>query len=919
MSNTMTQQAFDNKLTSEIAEYFFNSQQASALTKDTLGGKAFNMAWLTRNGFPVPNWYVLTTDAFKTQLRSCDLEQWIDEQVKELSAESDAIQVATVANTIQSKIDEYPLADEIKHTIASGLPKTMTEDFVAVRSSIVGEDAEGASFAGQMDSYLYQKGLDAIYDSVMGVLKSAFNQRALMYRLQKGLPIRDIQAAVIIQEMIDGEVSGVMFTAHPITGSRKHCLISGAWGCGEGIVSGICNTDEFSIHLEKDEIESQINEKDLALVFDQESGLNTKEITVEATKQTQACLTNSSLLKLKSIGKDIAERYQSPQDIEWTFVNDTFYILQTRPITSLPEISNPNDKQVVWDNSNIQESYCGVTTPLTFSFANKAYATVYEQTLRLLGVNEQELKNHQNMLDNMLGLINGRVFYNINNWYRGLLFLPSFSENKADMERMMGLEDPVDMISDRTLTGAEKLKRLPQVFKALYQLLKGFRNMDRLVLEFRQSFQDIYKSINRNQLHTYSVGELIELSRDLDKRLLEEWTTPIINDFYVMMMNGKVHRALSKAGIENVEVLQNNLMSGEEGIESTEPTKMLLSMCDDIRKNSSLKVLIEDTANEVLLDVLQSSNPNFYQRCMEYIELYGDRTMGELKLESITLRQDASFMFAILKNFLSREDLSLQTLAENEARFRQESEEEAFTAITKQSGRRALGKFKKDLNKLRDAVKNRENMRLARTRMFGLYRDIYLEIGNQLQLSGLLQDARDIFYLTVEEMYAYYDGRSVTTKFKPLVAIRKDEFEQYHADDLPHHFWTHGPVYLHNTFEYPHSAPETEIDDDSILKGTGCYPGIVEKQIRLIFSPEDELSVNGDILCTVRTDPGWAPLFPTAGGIVVERGSTLSHSAVVARELGIPAIVGVPGLTSILRDRQTIKMDGSTGEIKRLD
>ena len=165
-------------------------------------------------------------------------------------------------------------------------------------------------------------------------------------------------------------------------------------------------------------------------------------------------------------------------------------------------------------------------------------------------------------------------------------------------------------------------------------------------------------------------------------------------------------------------------------------------------------------------------------------------------------------------------------------------------------------------------------------------------------------------------MYAWYDGRAVQTNLRGLVTLRKEEYASYEAEDLAHHFWTYGMVYHHNSYAYPYQETlQTEGD----LTGVGCYPGIVEQKIRLIFTPDDELSLNGQILCTVRTDPGWAPLFPTAGGILVERGSTLSHSAVVARELGIPAIVGIPNITKILQDGERVRMDGALGTIVRLE
>jgi len=909
-----------------IADLFLTSEQAVKADENILGGKAKNLAWLSRQGLPVPRWWVLTTLSFSEQLSALNITEWVQQELTKLDAGDNKVNskvnnsvISQVATNIQKAIGEQPLTTEIQKLIRASLPAEILNDTsLAIRSSVVGEDAEGASFAGQMDSYLYQQGEEAIFASIIKVMQSAFNHRALAYRIHKGLDISDIRAAIIIQEMVDADVAGVMFTANPATGNRREAMISSTWGCGEGIVSGACNTDETTVGLFEDNIDTLINAKDTKFIFDEASSHGAKEVAVEDAQQTIACLADQQVLKLRDLGLQIAKTYQIPQDIEWCLKDNQFYILQARPVTTLPPLNSDQDDVVVWDNSNIQESYCGVTTPLTFSFANKAYKTVYEQTLRLLGVSESVVQDHQGMLENMLGLIHGRVYYNINNWYRGLLFLPSFKTNKSDMERMMGLTDPVDMIQDQELSNKDKLKKIPQILRALYAMFSRFRNMDKLVQEFRDLFQQQYKSVNRQTLHTLTIGQLINESRRLDKSLLENWTTPIVNDFYVMMMNGRVHRWLEKISVENPEVVQNNLLSGEEGIESTEPTKFLLRMCDYLRQNSITEQLVLNSENSVLLGLIQTQDAEFYKQCNSYIELYGDRTMGELKLESITLRQDASFMFAILKNFLAKSDLTLATLAENEAKFRGEAEESVIPLIKKDLGSRALKKFNKDLSALRDAIRNRENMRLARTRMFGLYRDIYVEIGEQLAFYGKLSEARDIFYLSIEEIYAYKDGRAVQTQFQPLVDSRKEEFSSYEAEDLPHHFWTKGAVYCNNEFEYPHQNEDVDLNAAQ-LKGTGCYPGIVEQKIRLIFSPEDELSLDGQILCTVRTDPGWAPLFPTAGGIIVERGSTLSHSAVVARELGIPAIVGVPELTKILQDQELVRMNGTTGKIERLD
>jgi pyruvate,water dikinase len=364
---------------------FLSSQQAVKAQEDLLGGKAKNLAWLSRQGLPVPKWWVLTTVGFTEQLNALGITQWVQTELSKLTLTGQTIDnqvIEAVANNIQTAIAEQPLTPEIKQLIRERLPsEILTNTSLAIRSSVVGEDAEGASFAGQMDSYLYQQGEDAIFASIIKVMQSAFNHRALAYRIHKGLEISDIRAAIIIQEMVDADVAGVMFTANPATGNRQEAMISSTWGCGEGIVSGACNTDETTVGLFENKIDTLVNTKDSQFIFDSASSHGAKEVSVDAEKQNIACLTDQQVLQLRDIGLQIAKTYQVPQDIEWCLKDDTFYILQARPVTSLPPLNSHEDDVVIWDNSNIQESYCGVTTPLTFSFANKAYKTVYEQTL----------------------------------------------------------------------------------------------------------------------------------------------------------------------------------------------------------------------------------------------------------------------------------------------------------------------------------------------------------------------------------------------------------------------------------------------------------------------------------------------------------------------------------------------------------
>jgi rifampicin phosphotransferase len=374
---------------------------------------------------------------------------------------------------------------------------------------------------------------------------------------------------------------------------------------------------------------------------------------------------------------------------------------------------------------------------------------------------------------------------------------------------------------------------------------------------------------------------------------------------------------LQKAEISEPNLWQNKLLSGEPGIESTQPTKLLLKIAGQIRKNPEIRTLFNSLPADKILIALKRDYKSIYENCLQYIELYGDRTMGELKLETKTLKQDSSFMFKILKNYIEAEHLDIAMLEESEQKMRYEAERHCFEKIRKAKGVLTLYQFKKDLKKFRSGVRNRENMRLARTRMFGLYRSVYHEIGNQLEMNKIISSSEDIFYLTRQEILDFCEGRAVSNHIKEIIKVRKQEYSYYERQDTLNHFAISKPTGMHMD-KLKVNKPEVQPFGDK-LKGIGCYPGVVESTVQVLKSHNEEVTINGKILCAVRTDPGWAPLFPTCKGILVERGSTLSHSAVVARELGIPAIVGIKDLCHILKSGDMVRMDGGSGEIQVLD
>ncbi|MBN4077349.1 hypothetical protein JYT19_00390 [Sulfobacillus acidophilus] len=872
------------------------------LKKDFIGGKAFGLHQLQKNQSNTPPWFVLTNTSFENHL----LQNNIFDTLKKSLLNANKSNLSQVSKNARELILKTKLNNELKSTLVGILPKIGNAPF-AIRSSMVGEDSKSHSFAGQLESFLHQHTLDDLEESILKCWASAFSARVLKYKLQAKQKLCMPKMGVIVQKMLSSQVSGVLFTANPLSGNQSQCLLSAAWGQGEGIVSGECNTDEFVYHHTNGEISFTIAQKDLQILPAEINGL--KQFPVSLEKQNIRCLSKEQVSDICSQGISFAKKFNQPLDIEWSIENGQIHFLQARPITKLPKAQNQDGPKIVFDNSNIQESYCGVTTPLTFSFATSAYASVYEQTMRAVYISQRTINEHKKTLENLLGLIHGRIYYNINNWYKGLLLLPSFGKNKEDMEKMMGLQDPVDFIVDNNFSLFQKLKKFPRLFLTFCLAKRKFSHIFYLVKEFTNNFEKSYKEFNRNELKNLTFSQLMQKLEFLRLYFLQKWHTPIVNDFYVMMSMGKLRRVISRSGIKNADETLANLLCGEDGIESTEPTHTLMRLANEIRKNHNLKLLFAKD-NSIIEKELKQESISLWEKIETYVERYGDRCAGELKLETISLREDRSFIYNILKAYIKREHLDPKVLLRQEKKKRKETED----ILRESLGTFDSLKLGKTLYNARLSVKNRENMRLARTRLFGLYRDVYKTIGLKLEQAGMLNNHRDIFYLTVDEIESYHEGRSVNANLKAIAEVRKNEFQNYQKMDLPHHFETIGPVYHGNSYEAKQDLSENVKTDN--LKGTGCYPGIVKAPIKVVLDPNENIDLSGKILVTLRTDPGWAPLFPSCSGIIVERGSTLSHSAIVARELGIPAIVGVKNLLKIIKDGQLVQMNGATGNVE---
>lgn len=838
-----------------------------------LGGKGANLARLEALGMPVPPWYAITTRAF--QAMTPKLEQ------------------------------------EVKRAHASRIEE---DAYVAVRSSAVGEDAAGESFAGLHDSFLYIKGWDRLFEAIRRVWASAYNERALAYRRAKGIPLDRIAVAVVVQRMVDAHAAGVLFTANPNDGNVYEAVVSSLWGAGEGLVSVGLDADTFTVDKETLDVREQIAMKTERLVLNEAAGGGLLRTEIPPDLREAPSLTTDQVKELVKAGLDLERHFRRPQDIEFAVDRaGKLYLLQARPVTTVEELGPAAGNRLLWDNSNIIESYSGVTSPMTFSFIRRAYSIVYHCFAEVMGIDAATVRANRDVFDNMLGLFRGQVYYNLFNWYRLVRLFPGFNYNKAFMESMMGVREG---LQEEGVSGVQRYTReLPALLRLVGRSTLNFLRIRRIVSDFQAHFREHYERWSALDFRAMAPHELGGLYREMEEKLLWQWKAPIINDFFVMVFYGTLKKLCANWCGDEAGSLQNDLIVGEGGIESTEPTRMLLRLASQARKTPELRRLLLERSPEDLVQEVPTRFPDFGAEIRRYLDLYGFRGVNELKLEEPSVKDRPAFVYQILRNYLTGDPsaLDLSAIGEREQRIRREAEERAFAAI----GPFRAVIFRKVLNNARLGVKNRENLRFARTRIYGLLRELLRAVGEHFAAEGILDAPHDIFYLNLDEVWDYTRGRAVTTNLKALAALRREEFDAYRreAERMPaDRFETWGLPYHRNRFQgRPRPAVERE---DGLLRGIGCSPGVVTKPVKVIRTPSEDARLEGEILVAERTDPGWVPLYPSVSGLLIERGSILSHSAIVAREMGIPTIVGILGLTSILKTGQVVTMDGAAGTVE---
>lgn len=843
-----------------ISSYKYKTTE---ITTDIVGGKAHNLFELNSLRLNVPPFVVIPSDSLTENAQ---------------------------------KLNEA-LNDEFIASIAKNLKGA---SFFAVRSSATDEDGSQFSFAGQFETYLFVPQIQ-LAEKIKLVWLSAQSDRVKAYRQQNNLaPHQGI--AVIVQTMIEADAAGVAFGINPTNGNANEKIISSVWGLGEGLVSGELNADTYIVSSNK--IVSQIAKKEEKIIWNKTDLGGIEKTKLKAEESEKSSLTDAQIHDIANMLGLLDMHYGQPQDVEFALYQNTMYLLQTRPITTLNIQESTQGDKIIWDNSNIIESYPGVTSPLTFSFITKMYEAVYIQLSELLGVSQKDIEKNKQVFANMLGLLDGRVYYNLLSWYKALAMLPGYALNAEFMERMMGVKERFELKDYKPQSAfAERLR----VLKMVWVMLRNFRQLNKMRTTFQAEFNLVMRHYNAIDLNDKTPEELMNLYLNFEQTLLIKWKAPLVNDFFAMIFFGVTQKLTEKYKLP--PGIHNDLLCGARDIISTEPIRLSRNISAEILKHPSAKALFLNNEAAKVWNELENVSAEIKNQIKDYIAVFGERCVGELKLETKTYKQAPELFIRIIQGYVRQGIDNSETQSNIDITMREEAEKGVRTQLKHQPLKKFI--FNYFLSRARVLVSARENLRFERTRGFGKVREIFNALDTKLLNAGLIENKRDIFFLTKEEIFDFIKGTAVTPNLKSLINMRKMEYANFEKNVPNERITTYGIVYHANDFY----TKENNITPQGDMQGLGCCPGKVRARVQVVRNPTEVEDLNGDILVTSSTDPGWVTLFPTASGILVERGSLLSHSAIVSREMGKPCIVGITGLLARLKTGDEVEMDGKTGVV----
>jgi pyruvate,water dikinase len=868
------------------------------------GGKGANLAALVRAGFRVPAGFIVGTEAYRTflaanQIQPKLLAQGIDaDDPVALEAISAEIRGLFTLGSLPAELDTLIRAAYAELANHGAWPP------VAVRSSATAEDLPGLSFAGQQDTYLNVVGPDALIDAIKRCWGSLWTARAMGYRARNHIAPDGVALAVVVQVMIDSEVSGVLFTANPLTGRRDEIVIDASFGLGEAIVSGQVEPDHYVVDQRNMRITARkLGAKALAII--PVSGGGTTQV---ARTGDQQALTDAQILELARVAKDVAAHFGSPQDIEWAWASGQLYLLQSRPITSLyplPDLPyNPDDLRVYFSFNSVQ----GVPEPLTPA-GRSLFPILGAGILHLL---RSRLTPHE-----AIPAAGGRLFLDATIMARDRrlrrVALTIFANiDPGAQQALAGLIEEGRIATQDVLNPVGILRLLAHFAPVIVGGLRTWLNPQR----------GRERAISRAEHFVAQVRQQMAAARSLADRLsviercgVQAIRAMLLNSIGPALIPGLLSQAIvdrwlqAWAGVERGTV--RRLLRGLPGNVTVEMDLHLWAAAQAISADATAKAALLSQPADALADAFQHGElPGSAQHALaRFLDRYGMRAVGEIDIGKPRWREDPRSIIQTLTSYLRIEDPQLAP----DRLFREAAAESEGLAVEyvaearRRKGRLRAALLGSAIRRMRALSGLREMPKYMMVKMFDIFRTALTESGRALAEQGKLVQAEDIFFVPLDTLKTFSQG--IPVDLKEVVARERADYERECARrQVPRLLLSTGEVFYEGI-----RRAGSEAHDSHSLVGDGVSPGVVEGRVHVVLDPRGVRLEPGEILVCPATDPGWTPLFLSAGGLVMELGGMVTHGSVVAREYGIPAVVGVHDATTRLATGQRVRVDGSQG------
>jgi rifampicin phosphotransferase len=868
--------------------YTFGFQEIDKTRLEIAGGKGANLGELTGvEGISVPDGFCISTEAFKRIIGETPSINELLDRLSLLKPE-ERDKIGELSGAIRRAIEEAPMPEDISEEIIRHLAGLGEKNAFAVRSSATAEDLPNASFAGQHDSYLNITGREEILEHISKCWASLFTERAVIYRMQNGFDHRKVQLAVVIQKMIFSDAAGIMFTADPFTSNRKVLSIDAGFGLGEALVSGLVNADVYKVR-DGMIIDKKISAKKLAIYAAQAGG--TKEEEIEPESQKRPALTDEQILSLARIGRKIEEHFGSPQDIEWCLVDERFYIVQSRPITTLFPVPEENDRENhVYVSVGHQQMMTDAMKPLGLSF----WLLTTPASMRTAG---------------------GRLFVDV----APMLASPAGRETLINV---LGKSDP--LIKDALTTIVERegfIQPLPDnrneqgsgkgnQDKSLrdYQTLKEYDPaiVSDLIKRREKSVEELKQNIK-----TKSGPELFDFILEDISQLKKSLSDP--QSFGVIMtamnaaawINEKMKEWLGETNAADIlsQSVPNNVTS-EMGLE-------LLDVADVIRPHREVIDYLQNTEDDNFLDELVKfdGGREAQDAIRAYLDKYGMRCAGEIDITRPRWSEKPMTLVNVILSNIKNLEPGASTQKFEQGRRDALKKEQELLARLKQlpDGEQKAEETKRMIDLVRNFSGFREYPKYALVNRYFVYKQALLKEAEQLVRAGVIGEKEDIYYLAFEELREVVRTNKADYR---IINRRKEEYKLYEKLTPPRVITSDGEI-VAGVYKRENLPAEA-------TAGLAVSSGVIEGRARVILNLEDANLEDGDILVTSFTDPSWTPLFVSIKGLVTEVGGLMTHGAVIAREYGLPAVVGVEDATKLIKDGQRIRVHGTEGYVEIL-